>query len=424
VIRRSLREWDYLPVGDDLGDDGITRPTADSLVATARASKVGGADGEAILVNGHRRLRAQQVVGLLATPKATLELLPKIDGLDDGATRQRLIHMLARVFDLHIASGAMADLSWQQNDLLEILIRLFCDRLFEAVHGGLPRRYIGQEDDLVALRGRLDIQRQFTVLAVSPQKLACRYDELSPDIALNQIMRAAVGRLRAIARASHNQRRLAELARAFADVATVPVASLPWDRVALDRTNAAWATLLRLARLLLGNRFQTTSSGDGQGFSLLFEMNTLFEEFIGRTLQRALSGSGLDVRLQGPRDHVLEADDGSRCFATRPDIVISRAGKPVLVIDTKWKRLSGALDDPKRGVGQADVYQMMAYAQIYQCHQVMLLYPHHDGVGNREGVLNAYRIRGTASELSIASVSLADLKTIGSRLASLTLSRC
>ena len=95
------------------------------------------------MVNGHKRLRAQQVVGVLASPLATLEILPKIDGLESEGVRRNLIHMLARVFDLDVDSGAMVDLGWQRNDLLEILIRLFCNKLFEAVHRGLPRRYVG-----------------------------------------------------------------------------------------------------------------------------------------------------------------------------------------------------------------------------------------------------------------------------------------
>jgi 5-methylcytosine-specific restriction enzyme subunit McrC len=48
--------------------------------------------------------------------------------------------------------------------------------------------------------------------------LACRFDELSPDNALNRIMKAAVTRLLQISRAPENQRRLRELSFAFADV--------------------------------------------------------------------------------------------------------------------------------------------------------------------------------------------------------------
>ena len=54
------------------------------------------------------------------------------------------------------------------------------------------------------LRGRLDVTRQFSVLAVSPQKLACRFDERSPDIALNQVMRATISKLSRLAQAPDN----------------------------------------------------------------------------------------------------------------------------------------------------------------------------------------------------------------------------
>ena len=391
-------------------------------MAVARTARIGGQDGERILVDGHRRLRAQQVVGILAAPSATLEILPKIDALDEGATRQRLVHMLASVHDLQIAAGSLTQVGWQEHDLLEVLIRLFCERLFQAVHRGMPRRYIPHDEDLPALRGRLDAVRQFTVLATRPHSLACRYEELSPDTPLNQIMRAAVTRLLKVARSGGNQRRLAELSLSFADVSVVAVDRLDWNGVVLDRTNSDWSALLGLARLLLGDRFQTTSSGGGTGFSLLFEMNTLFEEYVGRTLRRALAGTGLEVSLQGPGDHVLTTDDGKRRFATRPDIVVMRDGEAMVIIDTKWKRLKGALDDPRHGVGQADVYQMMAYAQVYRCRRTLLLYPHHGGLGQAAGLLAEYTMRGSEdTRLGVASVSLADLAAVGPRLGNLVL---
>ena len=236
-------------------------------------------------------------------------------------------------------------------------------------------------------------------------------------------MRAAVNFLSRVARAPGNQRRLAELSFAFADISAVPINRLPWDRVFLDRTNIMWATLLKFARLLLGRRFQTTSTGRQQGFSLLFEMNTLFEEYIGRTLRRALGGSGFDVRLQAPRYYALTEDNGKGRFSTRPDIVISRNAEHLLIVDTKRKRLTGPIDDPQRGVGQADVYQMMAYAQVYGCRRLILLYPHHDKIGSEPGILEAeYSICGTPDcRLIIASVSLSDLAHLDERLRTLVL---
>jgi len=419
-----LHEWEHVSIGAGAAGYGLTRQHADALLQVARASRFGGEDGETVLVDKGRRLQAQQVVGVISTPCATMEILPKIDGLDDGGTRRNLVHMLARVLDLRVSPGAIDDHDWQRDDLLEVLMRLFCDELAKVVRRGLPRRYIEHVDDLATLRGRLQVMRQFTVLATTPNKLACRYDELSSDTALNQIMKAAVAKLSRVARSSETQRRLAEVALVFADVTLPALGALPWSAVVLDRLNGSWAGLLGLARLLLGDRFQTTSLGDSKGFSLLFEMNKLFEEYVGRRLRHALSGSGLDVRLQGPRDHVLEDAEGVRRFATKPDIVVSEARRPVLVVDTKWKRLRALSDDPKRGVSQADVYQMLAYAQVYRCQRLMLLYPHHSGLGPTDGPLAVHKVRGQPNvELTVASIDLSDLASIAPRLRALVMAQ-
>jgi 5-methylcytosine-specific restriction enzyme subunit McrC len=205
----------------------------------------------------------------------------------------------------------------------------------------------------------------------------------------------------------------------------VPVGALRWEEVVLDRTNARWRELLSLARLLLGERFQTTSSGAGRGFSLLFEMNMLFEEYVGRMLRRALAGTGLSVDLQGGRLHCLTeisretGEDGRPRFMTRPDIIIRREAEAVTIIDAKWKRLAAAIDDPKQGVGQGDVYQMMAYGRLYRCPRLMLLYPHHEGLGRAEGMTGRHRIGGSADELATATIGLSELAGMTGRLSML-----
>jgi 5-methylcytosine-specific restriction enzyme subunit McrC len=124
--------------------------------------------------------------------------------------------------------------------------------------------------------------------------------------------------------------------------------------------------------------------------------------------------------LQGPIKHALTDERGTERFKTRPDIVISRAGRPLLIIDTKWKRLAGVIDDAKRGVGQADVCQMMAYAQVYECDRVMLLYPHHGEIGDDAGRLSRHRIVGTDDSIvTVASVGLVDIGTVGAALRAL-----
>lgn len=423
MIHRSVSEWAYLPLEPE-GPGAFTRAHADRLIAVARATTIGGEDGTRVLTDHHGRLRAQQVVGVVAASGCTLEILPKIEGLgtgDDEASRtrirERLIHMLAVAHDLDLAVGDATPLGTQKNTLLEVLIGIFCSKLTDVLRHGMPRSYIHQEEDLPALRGRLDVQRQFTTLAATPQRLACRFEAFSPDIALNQVMKAAVARLSRISHSPANQRRLRELAHVYADVAAVPAKALRWDTIVLDRTNHRWRALRDLARLLLSGDYQTTSQGISSGFSLLFAMNDLFEAYVARKLARALRGSDLHVVAQDRRLYCLTDPAGSRRFQVRPDIVVRRGAEAVMIIDTKWKRISSRIDDPKQGVSQADVYQMMAYGRLYACNELMLLYPHHGGIESA-GETGRYRVMGCGDQLITATVDVAQ-PGIEARLAEL-----
>lgn len=423
MIRRTVLEWNSIRYGP--GDDEIPADAADRIAVVAAASPLAGRGEGGVLEHGRKALRARGVVGVVAAQGCALEILPKIDIPGEqgaqavGSIRRRLVHMLAVALDLRIEAGQVTALDWQQETLLEILIRLFSTKLIDSVREGMPRRYLQHHDDLPVLRGRLEAKRQFTTLAANPALLACHYDALTVDIALNQIMKAAVLRLVRIARTTANQMRLRELSFAYADVADVPVTALRWDAVVLDRTNSRWRELLNLARLLLGDRFQTTSSGGSDGFSLLFEMNVLFEEYVARMLMRGLAGSELRVVSQGGRLYCLQTEDQRGLFQTRPDILIKRGNEVVQIMDTKWKRIAARVDDPKRGVSQGDVYQMMAYGELYRSDTLTLLYPHYAAVASDEGVLAAHQITGSIRRLRVATVDIARTAGIGGRLARL-----
>lgn len=381
LAHHQLFEWERRRFD---ADDAIPVAEAERLVRAALAP--------AKRLTGHQRafdfgrdaLTAQNLVGVIAAGDVSCEILPKVDRHVTGdapALRRQLIAMLGVAHDLPIADDAATALETQQQTLLEVLIARFAALAHEAVRRGMPRTYVAHADDLPALRGSLDVTRQFTTLAATPHRLSCRYDEFSDDIALNQVMKAAIQRLRRLAKSFANQRSLAELALIYADVADVPAAMLRWDRIVPDRTNARWQGLLRLARLILGERFQNSAAGAADGFALLFDMNALFERYVEKLLAPIAVAAGTRLVGQGGRRSCLFPEgDGSGLFETLPDLQIVRDGRTALVIDTKWKPLSDPASDRKMGVSQADIYQMMAYAQVYDCDALVLLYPHHAGL--------------------------------------------
>jgi 5-methylcytosine-specific restriction enzyme subunit McrC len=242
--------------------------------------------------------------------------------------------------------------------------------------------------------------------------LACDYDVLSHDIALMQVMAGAVVALRKFARVADTQRLLDELRFVLAEVTLLPLSSLPWNNVQIDRTNRRWEDLFALAKLLLMRDWQTTNHNDRSrdGLTVLFPMNDLFESAVAALLRRGLAGQGIDVIEQGGLRHCLgEWEQDKNCignaFQTRPDLILRRDGQTLAIIDTKWKALSSDLSNPTRGISQNDVYQLMAYARLYQCDRLMLLYP--STAGQRSEEIRRFGINGGKELLSTSRVNMA-----------------
>lgn len=367
--RLTVREWGTVPIGD--GQDEVTSAEGDALLAVAQGAAADlRSGGDEVLQGGRHRLRVGQTVGIIAAAGVSLEILPKIADQDDTVVRRNLVRMIAEVEGFPLSAEESAELERQASDLLEILIGLFARRLLAAVRPGLTRNYLTREDDLPALRGRLQPERQFARLAGRADLLACRFDELSANTALNRVVAAAARLLLSRTRVAISARALSEALLHFESVAELRG---PLPPVHLDRTNARFRALHAQARLFLQGWYQSTTGGRQVGQAILFRMNDLFERWIARTMRRRLTPEGWTVRLQGPLSYALTRD-GTPLFRMQPDIVLDRKGFRI-VVDTKWKQLDPMNRDPRRGVAQADVYQMMAYARAYEAGTMVLLYP-------------------------------------------------
>lgn len=338
-----------------------------------------------IFRHGRNDLGTYGAVGVVATDDCQVEILPKIDDPnridnDDECARRRLIQMLGVVHNLEFETGRQTSLNWQSETILEIFITKFCRQLEEAFKRGLPVQYIDEEDDLPALRGKLNIVRQFTILAVRPDKLACRCDNRSADIPLNQTVLAAINLLSRITESQENRRLLRQMKFGYEEVSEIVWDVLREKTVYFDRTNDRWKEVYQSARLFLDRIYQGTSIGEQKGYALLFNMNELFEGYVFRLLKESFAGFGYRVESQYSERKVLFNKFRKGMFGTRLDIAILQHGRTKLIIDTKWKRLSEPTNITAK-VDQSDVYQMMAYGELYDCPDVVLLYPHNRDIG-------------------------------------------
>ena len=410
----TIPEWSHIRVGKSTRDNNsvILPDHAAQLEKAAYAAfpKKGGIDH--ILLFKQHSIKSNDYVGIIGTKDCTLEILPKIDadGRDDQerniSIRKRLVHMLAIALDTKISEGTLTNINWEQNPILEFLIRVFTEKLFDLVRQGLPRNYEGMERDLPAIRGSLNVVRQFTKHAVNPSRLACRFDELTKDITLNQKMKATIWFLFKYSKDANNQQRLRELMFLYADIELVAAANLKHKLITLDRTNEKWHWLIEMADMLLANQFQSTSGGQNKGFSFLFDMNQLFEKYLSHKIRQAARKLGYDVELQNTEKFCLtDSRSQEQLFKIKPDLVVKSEGKVIHVIDTKWKHLKSKSDNPQMGVENPDIYQIMTYGQLHDSKRLTLLYPHSSNLETSEG----HQLSGGTVEDRTLAISTFDL---------------
>lgn len=316
-------------------------------------------------------LQAQQYVGVIQlTDGTTIEILPKItqsyEAQHQDESRKVLINMLRTLPDSHFRQVDFAALEATKMPLFEVFITMFLQALAKLVQRGIKNDYITREENTPFLKGKLLFSQHIKHNLVHKERFYVAYDNYLPDRIENQIIKTTLVKLYGLSRSGTNQQRIREFQFVFDDIASVHDIKVAFSKVKPSRQMKDYEQVLDWCKiLLLGNSF-APSKGSDVALSLLFDMNKLFEAYVGHYLKK----HGLDVSLQD-KGHHLACQDNKRVFALRPDIVV---GEGVTLADTKWKVLSE--DKSYQGISQSDVYQMYAYATKYQdCQKIALIYP-------------------------------------------------
>ena len=248
-------------------------------------------------------------------------------------------------------------------DLLPALVSFFARAAETTLARGLYHSYRERHDRLVAMRGRIDMDRQLTRPGVAIPT-ACRFTDFTADLIENSYMKAAVSRsLRVAGVQPVDRRRLMQHLVTLEDVGDVRHHPADYDSVVFTRLNEHYKPALRLARLVLENLTLQDAIGETQASSFMLDMNELFERFVTERLRRALRG-----RL-AVKDQQTSHLDAERRVAIRPDLTFGSSGSTRFVADIKYK-----LTDDSAGGPNADLYQLLAYTTALDLPEGMLIY--------------------------------------------------
>ena len=345
--------------------------------------------GNKSIVYDYNKIKFINYVGIIKINNLIIEILPKISLSNDMIKdREILVFMLSKCNKLSVDINELLNSNILNNSLLDILAKVFSKKLLNELQKGLYREYVSKEEALSIIKGKILISKSIKENTINKNKMNCKYDEFTEDNLFNAILKRAISVILFSIKNDDVKKELNIINNVLNDISDIYIPNNIILNYKLNRMNNRFLECFTLAKLILLNSSMDKSLGKENGFSILFEMNYLYEEYIGVLLKEVFNDTNISINTQEKSRYLLWNTLKERNeIALKPDIVIYKDNKPKIIIDTKWK---SATIDGKEVYTQGDIYQMYAYITTYEeCQQCILLYPKtNENVKHSEWVLN------------------------------------
>ena len=310
----------------------------------------------------HKGIKFSQYVGVIQIDGLTIEILPKIDGgsSKEALWQEVLIHMLRVTRRLKVNKVGQARVSKQQIHLLDIYFEWFLKEVQLLVRQGLVKKYRTKSDNVKALKGKLEFATHLNKNLIHKERFYTTHQVYDNDHQIHQILAVALNIISQFSAGTYLYSKCKRVQQEFPEVAPIAVNAATFNKLVINRKTKPYGTALEIARLIILNFAPNITSGKENMLALLFDMNSLWEEYVLAKL-KSINMEGLTVKGQ-------ESNPFWNRIRIRPDIVL-RKDDSTYVIDTKWKNLG--INKPSTD----DLRQMYVYNEYWDSNKALLLYP-------------------------------------------------
>ncbi len=230
------------------------------------------------------------------------------------------------------------------------------------LHRGLDYGYSERDDILTSPRGTVDVPGSIPLRARRTPALSCRFDERTPDVPHNRVVKATVRRLLALEGIPPPlAARLRSLLPAFAAVGETQLRPVAFASVQLYRHNARYAFLLHLCRMVMQaaipeqagtrSRFHDVANDEAS-------MRTVFEAFVRNLLKR--EQHAFEVTRPKLKWDTANAPVSGKLPGMQVDMLLSSPARRI-IIDTKYTLASSQTHWERESLRSGHLYQLFAY---------------------------------------------------------------
>ncbi|MBL3641742.1 McrC family protein [Peribacillus frigoritolerans] len=326
---------------------------------------------EKVLELQYKRLRFINYVGVIQCSDVRYEIVPKIT-LNPVNDQKALLAMLSVTGFLPISFYDQVQNGEEKGNLLDAFLTSFITRLLPELQKGIYKTYERQEDNLYALRGKLQLSKHVRQNMFQKSNAYCAFDEHTENNSLNQLFKCA---LLIVKRSAKNHRLTLHLERCLGFLEKVDLVQFSQSNlksIIFNRQNERFRDAALFAKLIIERADIYNQRRNASSFSFLFQMNLLFENYIEAALKEVVGTNAL-ISQDTEKRLLRNKKSGYHNILLNPDFVIDNK----IILDTKWK--SSSYNGRSRYV-QSDIYQMYAYVTAYKdVERCVLLYPKQEG---------------------------------------------
>lgn len=325
-------------------------------------------------------LKARQFVGIITTKSGfCVEILPKIAEPDSQGkysaestqkARETFLKMLKTLRDSPCKHIELGTQNIARYPLLEAFGLMFVRELKVLLQRGLRRDYISVESNRNVFKGKLLFNEHLKHNFIHKERFYTAADEFSANIAPNRLLKSTLIFLSKQGFSPRTQGQILALLPHFDTIDVSKNIEADFNACSNSRHFKAYENLLTWCKVFLQNLSFTPSGTKARADSLLFDMNVLFESFVAWHLKKAAQERSAESKEIKVRTQVWGNLTHNENFTIRPDIILESCNKKALIADTKYKRIDFIKD-----IQNADLYQVLAYLNAFDCKNAMLIYP-------------------------------------------------
>lgn len=348
-----------------------------------------------------KTLKSNKYVGVIHFKGETINLLPKIfyqgkepTKSDVKAINKHVLWWLSYCRKLKFPNY-LSGLNSEKADFFEILIYLFSKYTRELLNSSIFQKYTPVSKELSFVKGRIDFNNYIknNLSRGRNHMVSCEYDSFEMDNEFNRCVKFVSKLLISTTKENQSRRFLSDILFILDEVEDVNISADKMKRMTFNPMFSDFETIRDYCVLFLDNSVSFNYKNSLKLFAFLLPMEYVFEDFVFGFIDKEIDS--VRAKAQDGSNHL----DVAKNFALKPDLYLELEDRN-LIADTKYKIVYSDDKDPKKGIAQNDLYQMLAYAVRFNIEDIVLYYPN---------TLNNYQEK--ISEIEIVD-ELADEKTI------------